>query len=247
MSGRRLLLIALSALLLAGCTTYAAPAAQPRLITTSGEAEVLVTPDEVVLSLGVEATSDDLNVAKMVSDQQAAGVVAAARARGVEARHIQTEHISIEPRYRDGYEQRQFLGYYVRKTIVITVKDIAQFDAVLSDVLQSGARYVYGIQFRTTELRKHRDEARALAVKAAREKAAAMAGELGEKIGQPHTIVEQQSQWWSWYGAWSSMRGSTMAQNVVSDGDSASAQASGTLAPGQISVTASVSVSYELK
>lgn len=247
MSGRRLLLIAVSAMLLAGCTTSSTQPAQPRLITTSGEAEVLVTPDEVVLSLGVEAVSDDLNVAKRTSDEQAAGVVAAALARGVEAKHIQTEHINVEPRYRDSYEQRQFLGYYVRKTIVITVKDIAQFDAVLSDVLQSGARYVYGIQFRTTELRKHRDEARALAVKAAKEKAAAMAGELGERIGKPQTIVEQQSQWWSWYGAWSSMRGSAMTTNVVSEGDSASAEASGTLAPGQISVTAKVQVSFELK
>jgi hypothetical protein len=235
-------------ILLAACSvSFPQEQATPRLITTMGEAEVLVAPDEVILTLGVESSNKDLNLAKKMNDESVAKVLAAATARGVDAKYVQTEHITIEPRYRDGYEQRDFLGYFVRKTIVITLKDISRFDAVLTDALTAGAGYVYGIQFRTTELRKNRDEARALAIRAAHEKAVALGRELGQKIGEPHEIREDQSQWWSWYNSWYGGRGGAMTQNVIQEGDSASVAASGTLAPGQISVTAKVTVSFRMK
>ena len=104
---------------------------------------------------------------------------------------------------------------------MITLKDISAFDAVLSDALEAGATYVHGIQFRTTELRKHRDEARALAIRAAHEKAVALAQELGQEVGQPHDIREDQSQWWSSYNTWWGGRASTMTQNVIQEGGNA--------------------------
>ena len=106
---------------------------------------------------------------------------------------------------------------------------------------------VHGIQFRTTELRKHRDEARTLAIRAAQEKAVALAQELGQEVGQPHDIREDQSQWWSWYNTGWGGRAGSMTQNVIQEGGSAPAGTEGTLAPGQISVTAKVTVSFEMK
>ena len=46
------------------------------------------------------------------------------------------------------------------------------------------------VRLRTSQLRKYRDEARAKAIRAAKEKAVALAGELGVKIGRPHSISE---------------------------------------------------------
>ena len=219
----------------------------PRLITTTGEAEVLVIPDEVVLTLGVETSNKQLRLAKQENDAIVAKVLAAAEARGVAAKYLQTDQISIEPRYRDNYEQRDFVGYFVRKTIVITLKDISAFDAVLTDALEAGAGYVHGIQFRTTELRKHRDAARALAIRAAQEKAVALAQELGQEVGQPHDIREDQSQWWSWYNTGWGGGASMLMQNVIQEGGGTPVGTEGTLAPGQISVTAKVTVSFEMK
>ncbi len=221
--------------------------AAPRLITTTGEAEILVIPDEVILTLGVETSNRQLSLAKRLNDESVAHVLAAARARGVAEQHMQTDHISIEPRYRDSYEQRDFIGYFVRQTIVITLKDIAAFDAVLADTLEAGAGYVYGVQFRTTDLRKHRDAARSLAIRAAQEKAVALAGELGQEVGQPQDISEEPSQWWSWYNTWWGGRAGAMTQNVSLEGGGTPAGTEGALAPGQISVTAKVTVSFEMK
>lgn len=222
--------------------------AEPRLITVSGEAEIKVIPDEVVLTLGVETSDKQLRLAKSFNNDRVAKVMAAAEKLGVTAKEMQTDRISIEPRYRDSYEQRDFVGYFVRQTIVITLKDLSRFEDLLTDVLDAGANYVHGIQFRTTELRKHKDEARALAIRAAREKAIAMAAELDEKIGEPYAISEEQSGWWSGYGAWwGSASSFGMTQNVVQNAGGESVITEGTLAPGQISITARVTVSFALE
>ena len=43
---------------------------------------------------------------------------------------------------------------------------------------------------RTSKLRQYRDQARIQAVKAAKEKALALAGELGAKVGKAHSMTE---------------------------------------------------------
>ena len=146
-------------------------AQRPRLITVTGDAEVRVVPDEVILNLGVETWSKDLKAAKTENDQRVQKILQLAKTFGIESKHVQTDYISIEPRYEDQWEHRNFIGYFVRKTVAITLRDTSRFEALLSRALEAGADYVHGVQFRTTDLRKHRDQARALAIKAAREKA----------------------------------------------------------------------------
>ena len=226
----------------------AAPPAQSRSITVSGSAEVRVVPDEVVLTVGVETWDKDINTAKSSNDHIVQRVLALAKDYGIEASHIQTDYVSIEPRYEDGYENRRFIGYFARKTIALTLRDVAQFEKLLSAVLTAGVNYVHGVEFRTTELRKYRDEARALAIRAAREKAQALAGELGQELGEPLTVREEQDSWWASYGAWWSYRGGMAAQNVVQNAGGAGAwDAAGPTAPGQIAVSARVTVGYELR
>jgi len=223
--------------------------AEPGIITVTGEAEVRVVPDEVILTLGVETWDEYLKSAKSQNDERVKEVLRIAQAYGVEARHIQTDHISIEPRYEDNYEKKDLIGYFVRKTIVITLKDISKFDDLLTSVIDADVNYVHRIQFRTTELRKYRDEARALAIKAAQEKANALAGELGQSVGKPRTIHEEQADWWSWYNSWwGAGWGNNMSQNVIQEaGGSSSITDDGTIAPGQITVNARVSVSFEFE
>lgn len=221
---------------------------EPRLITVSGEAEVRVVPDEVILTLGVESWHKNLDVAKRQNDEIVAKVLALAADRGIQPQHVQTDFVSIEPRYRNGYyEESDFVGFFVHKTIAITLRDLSGFEDLLSAALDSGVNYVHGIQFRTTELRKHRDEARALAIQAAKEKAVALAGELDEDVGDPLTIQEEQSGWWSSYGTWWGSRwGGGMSQNVIQEIGGATQLADSSVAPGQIQVNARVTVSFEL-
>lgn len=235
-------------LTLSAWTQNQAVSQEPRLISATGDAEVRVVPDEVILTLGVETWDKDLDLAKSQNDEIVARALALTTAYGIEPQHVQTDYVSIEPRYRNGYyDESDFIGFFVRKTIVITLKDISKFEDLLASALGAGVNHVQGIQFRTTDLRKYRDEARAMAIKAAQEKAVALAAELGQKVGDPHMIREERSGWWSGYGAWWGSRwGGAMAQNVIQEVGGNALTGESSVAPGQISVTAKVTASFEL-
>ncbi len=244
-----LLLIALLALGGIAWSNINAGSSEPRTISVSGEAQVRVMPDEVVLTIGVETSHENLDTAKKENDTRIAQVIATAQTHGIEDKYIQTDHLSIEPRYYDEYQKRSFIGYFVRRNAVITLRNLDEFEPLLTDLLKSGVNYVHGIEFRTTELRRYRDQARELAAQAAKEKAASLAGALGHKIGNALTINEEQSSWYGWYSAWWGARwGGGMTQNVVQNVDGGNYLGQDdTLAPGQIAITARVAVQFELK
>lgn len=219
-----------------------------RQITTSGQAEVRVVPDEVVLTLGIETMDKNLAESKRLNDVRAQAVLALAKAFAIAPENVQTDHLDIEPRYTSAHAQSELIGYFVRKTVVFTLKDVSKVDALTSAALEAGANYVHGIDFRTTELRKHRDEARAMAIRAARDKAVALAAELEQGIGKPRNISEGYAGWQYGRGGWGGYgnNGWMSAQNTSSSVGSASDSENG-IALGQISVSANVSVTFDLE
>lgn len=271
MKNIRLSLIVVSLILLSGCSvaqlgvrslagtgntasvnlaaqeSQAGASAADRQITVNGAAQVMVVPDEVVLTLGVETWDLDLAKARQENDEIVRQVFKVAEEMDIDSKYVQTDYINIEPRYQDSYTQKDFLGYFVRKNIVITLKNLDQFEELYGGALEAGVNYVHGVDFRTTELRKYRDQARLLAIRAAQEKAVALAGELDQELGEPTMIQENYDNWWSGYSSWWGSWGGGAYQNVVQNSGQAQAEAAGTLAPGQVSVTANVTVSFELK
>lgn len=222
-----------------------------RTVTVTGEAEIKVVPDEVTLTLGVENRSKDLSELKRQADLRLKDVLAAAQAQGIAAKDIKTDYLSLQPEY-DYSSTRTFIGYLQRTTVLVTLRDVAKFDALLTAMLKARVEYVHGIDFRTSKLRLHRDEARLLAIKAAKEKATALAGALGQKVGKPYSISEGAGGWWSSYGSWwnrSGYGGQMGVQNVSQQAPSnanAGATAEEALAPGTVSVRATVTVAFDL-
>ncbi len=229
--------------------TAESPAQPPRTIRVNGDAEVKVIPDEVTLTLGVETWDRQMSVARSANDVIVKRVLALCTAQGIDPKYVQTDYINVEPRYRYESERTEFIGYFVRKNIVITLRDLDKFEEFYAAALDAGVTHVHNIDFHTTELRKYRDQARQLALEAARQKAEAMAGTLGQSLGAPLAIQEVQNNWWGWYGSWWGYgRGASAMQNVVQNSaQPAASPAEGTLSPGQISVTASVTVEFVLK
>jgi hypothetical protein len=205
-----------------------------RLITVTGDAEVRVPPDEVILTLGVETWHKDLGIAKGHNDERVRRVIALANKYNIAPGNFWIDRISIEPRYKDRDMQADIIGYHVLKTVVFIVQDLSRFDDLVSSTLEAGANYVYGVQFRTTKLRDYRDQARALALKTAKEKAKDMAKELGQKIGEPYTIVEEEYE-------------RNMAPQVKQMSGADLTEAEKSIAVGQIRVRASVRVSFEVR
>lgn len=234
------LFAALALTLAASSRTFAEDKPEPRLVTVAGEAEVNVAPDEVVFDLTVQTFNKELKLAKTQTDERLKGLIALVKRYGVADADTQTDYVKLDPRYRGDSDARTLLGYSVRKDLVFTLRDVTRAEGLLSELLDSGVTRINNVGFRSSQLRKYRDEARDLAMKAAREKAAALAGAVGQKIGKAYSIEEE-------IPTRSYASQNTLSNNystVESDNSTAS---EGTLALGLIKISARVTVKFELE
>ena len=140
-------------------------------INVNGEAVVDVRPDRIVVAFGIQTRDKDIQAAKRKNNDILRKAVAAAKECGVPEKEIQTDHLSIQPRYRDNYEVENFLGYFVQNTFVVTLGDTAKVEELVSQMLAAGVTHIHGIDFQTTDFKRYREQARELALKAAKEKA----------------------------------------------------------------------------
>jgi uncharacterized protein YggE len=220
-----------------------------RSISVTGEALQYVVPDEAVVRLGIETFDPSLDAAISASDARGSRLVRTVRQLGVEEKGIQADHAEVEIVYPKEGVAAGIAGYRVRRAYAITLKDLKRLDELVAAALKNGANHLEGYELQTTDLRRHRDEARRRAIIAAREKAQALARELGCDIGPPKTIGEGYYGWFGTHGSWSTWGGwrsqNQMTQNVtVAASDSGEPNA---LTPlGQIGVRAQVSVTFDL-
>jgi uncharacterized protein YggE len=218
-----------------------------RSITVSGEAVVYASPDRIIVTIGIETWDKNLLAAKAKNNDLLDHAVSVAQNAGVRKQDIETDQLSITPRYKEEYAKEEFIGYFVRNSIVLTLNDAARVDGLITAMLQAGITTIHGVDFQTTDYKALRERAREMALKAAKEKAEHMAGALGQKIGAPVSITENWagSPWyWSPWGG--SGRNRSMTQNVAQDVRSGGGEIGETVAPGKISIRANVTVIFEL-
>lgn len=155
---------------------------QPPAIDVSASADVKVVPDEVFILFGVETSDPSVEIAKSRNDEITRKLLNLTKQFQIDPRHVQTDFINIEPWDPDRNENTR-REFRIRKNIAVTLKDTSRFEELLSRAVETGITNIHGVQFRTTELRKHRDRAREMAVQAAREKAQLLAAQLGRRVG----------------------------------------------------------------
>jgi hypothetical protein len=215
-------------------------------VSTNGEAVIYVTPDEVIVHVGVETFARELAAAKAQNDSLSQKLVAAMRQLGVEQKHIQTANIEVEIVYRTSGQPSLIIdGFMARRAYAVTLKDVKKFETLVDVAIGNGANRLMGFEYRTTELRRHRDEARRMAIRAAREKAELLAGELGAAIAQPRNISESgmsyfgySSSRWGMTNAWMTQNSAQAAEPIGEGGE--------TMPLGQIGIRASVHVVFDL-
>lgn len=233
-----LLLVAL----LAGAAAARQGEARP-LITVTGQAELRVPPDEAAFDLVVVRLDKDVDAAREQTDQSVRQILELARRYGVPRQNVRTDFIAVSMKYNtdlvegedDGKKlRREFVGYEVTKSVNVRFADLPRFEGFFADVLKAGVSKVNSVTFYTSQLRKYRDEARAAAVRAAREKAVALTAELGQTIGKAYRIEEE------------APRDLSRSNSVGLAPGSYSSEESAAFAPGTIAVTAQVTVSFLL-
>lgn len=221
---------------------------QPK-ITVNGEALVYAKPDKIIVNMGIETRDANLLAAKQKSAEIWKKAAAVLKEVGVPEKDVQTDYLSIEPRYKDYNQVDSPVGYATRNLFVVTLSDPTKVETMISQMLAVGVNHVNGVEFQTTDFKRYRESARELAIKAAKEKASKMAAVLGCAVGKPLAINETYSggAWYfsSWSG-WGYGRSSAMSQNVIQDTRGQGGDESQSVALGKISIRAAVSIVFEL-
>ncbi len=220
-----------------GC--WALQAAEPS-INVTGDAEVKVVPDRITIIMGVETHDANLETARNGNNEKIRKILESLRKNDVPQGNIQTDTLSIYP-HTSSYK---IISYQVNNNVSIQLQDPAAVEKVVADAISAGANVIRDINFSHSELRKYRDQARAMALKAAREKAQDMAAVLNQKIGRPLSISENLSPY-NYYRWGRNMAFNTM-QNVSQSFGGNSTDCD-TLELGKISIRANVGVTFELK
>lgn len=239
---KRIIIFFVAAAIAAGNTRAQQPTAALPTVTTSGSAQVRVVPDLADLCFEVEIRGGDLAAARKEQAERSAKVLTALRGAGVTEAELQSSPVGITADYTDRRQETETVRFYrVSQTVCATLHDLKTVPDVTAAAVAAGATGVQGAGFRTSQLRKHRDKARVQAIRAAKEKATALANELGTKVGAPYTIIEGANNDWR-----ASTANRVNAQVSSLSGDGVGEEGTPAFAPGTISVNANVTVTFVL-
>ena len=227
---------------LAVAGTIRAQEVQPRTITTTGDSVVYVTPDEVSINFGVETFDANLDRAKAANDARSRTLLKAIAGLGVEPKHIQTDNMTVQISYQPNGPAAGIAGYFAHKAFAVKLTNTSQFEQLIDAALKNGANQLMGFDFKTTQLRQYRDQARKMAVKAAKEKAVALTAELGCGVGKLRTIAESGGGYSPWFG----VNLGPNYKNSVQEMPPAGNDQAEDLPLGQIAVSAQVTVTFDL-
>ena len=237
--------IALLALLLLSSLAAAPAAAHEETtsstvpgLTVSADGEARVTPDEATVRLGVTAQAPTAREAQDQVSRTAGAILEAVRRLGIPAERIQTSELNLGPIYgqdeRPGTEVREprIVGYQASNVVSIQVEQLDKVGPVIDAGLGAGANRLEGVVFGLRDDRKARAEALTRAVEEARVKADALARALKVRLVRILEVAEG--------------GGGGLPQPFVRGRMEAMAMADTPVSAGQVGVSASVTIRWEI-
>jgi uncharacterized protein YggE len=160
-------------------------------ITVTGTGTVNGTPDQLILSMGVQVNAASTGSALQEASQAVRHITAVLRDHGVAAADIQTAGLYLQPNYRDGSQTPD--GYGASESLNATLRRLSTAGAEIDAAVRAGgnAATVEGISLNLADTSSLLARARAAAVADARVKAAQYASAIGQPLGPVVSITDQ--------------------------------------------------------
>jgi len=203
------------------------------LIKVSGEGEMAIQPDSASVNLGVITESKQLIEAQQQNSIDVTKVINSLISLGITKNNIQTFDYRIEPEYDYDQGKQIFRVYKITHILQVKIEDLSLVGKIVDTAVQNGVNYVSNVQFTAKNKELFYQQALALAVNNAIEKAKTIEGTLKVTLIQtPRLIVE----------------GGSQSQHIFNQpGIFVKAAASTQLEPGQIIVKADVIAEFQFK
>jgi uncharacterized protein len=158
-------------------------------ITVTGTGTATGTPNQLVVTMGVQVSAGSVSTALDAANQTVSQVTAALRGQGVAAADIQTSGLSIYPNYQSGSPVP--ISYQVTESLAATLNQVSAAGGQIEAAVRAGgnAITVDGVSLNLTDDGPLFAAARASAMRDARAKAGQFARAAGEPLGQVLSIT----------------------------------------------------------
>lgn len=214
-------------------------------IAVSGQGKVSAKPDVAKITATIMTQRESVKDAQDENAKRSNAVVGYLKQQGVADKDIKTVGYNIFPQY--SYPQPctstvcpvsdvpRVVGYQVRNSVEITIRDLTKASDILAGVVQSGVNEVSGLTFTIDQPDELQAQARAKAIADADKKAQELARELGRRVGKVVNYSE----------------GGMMPQPLFADTGVAYGKGGGGVAPaietGENEISVNVSITYEFR
>ena len=178
----------------------------PAMISVTGKGEVFAVPDIGQFSFSVQAEAEDAAVAQEQSGTAINEIIAYLRDQGVAKTDIKTTNYNLFPRYR--FEERICVpgtfcgpgeqipdGFEVSQSVEVKVRNTDDATSIITGVGERGATNISGLNFVVDDTDALVAEARAEAIKDAKEKAQKLAADLGVRLVKINSFYEEDSRY----------------------------------------------------
>lgn len=184
--------VVLLGLVVSACSSGMAPAAaqEPapdaqRTLDVSAQATVTRPPDRARVRLAVETVARTARAATTGNAEAMSAVLDALEGLGIAPSTVQTESVSLAPRYDrgDADQEPTIVGYQAMNRVSVPVDDVDRVGAVVDAAVSAGANRVLGIQFELSDPESAYHDALEQAMAMARREAETAAAALDEPLG----------------------------------------------------------------
>ncbi len=233
--------ILLAAVALSACgpaTIVANPVPPQRTMNVNGTGMVMLTPDIAYINIGVHTELPTAAEAVSSNTTQTQQVVDAIKSMGVDAKDIRTTNFSIYANTQTDPQTGARTGttYVVDNTVYVTVRKLDTLGDLLDASVKAGANSINSIQFDVQDKTAAIKQARDAAVKDARTQAEELASASGVTLGDLQTVSFYDSIPTPMADAYGKGGGGVM-----------NAAAAVPVSAGQLTITVTVNMVYEIK
>jgi uncharacterized protein len=221
---------------LIGCASAATDTANEHVIQTTGTGNIIGTPDRAQVTFAVQTENSDVKLAQAENAAKMAKVHDALIAAGIPKDALKTTGYNIYPVYEDsnGLLKPKIKTYQVTNRLTVTLHNVSQTGEVIDTAVASGINEADSIQFMLSD--EKQQELRTEALKEAVSRAKSDADTISAAMGTTITGV-QRAETGSSYSP-------VYYQNYALDGASPRAAAATPIQSGDITVSASVTITY---
>lgn len=212
-------------------------------ITVSATSEVKVVPDKARINVSVITEDKQAEACRTANAEAVDAVMKELVELGVAKNSVQTSYANLSPRYGsksgESDEDWSIVGYEMNTRLTVSDLDIDNVSTAVQACVAAGANGADGIEYYASNYDETYNNALAQAIETAKVKAEGIAQATGVRLGKVTNVSEG-------YQDTSYRYVDSLDAGMVADEEVAAGSAVAKTMPGQVGITAEVTVTYAI-